>query len=69
LCEFSQRDLRAIKLYPVDLGFGRPRSQRGRPLLADADSGKKIVDRIARLSERHGTSIHYRDGAGVVQVK
>ena len=24
-----------IELYPVDLGFGRPRAQRGRPLLAD----------------------------------
>jgi len=29
---------------PIDLGHGRPRSQRGRPLLADEEKGRKIID-------------------------
>jgi poly-gamma-glutamate synthesis protein (capsule biosynthesis protein) len=69
VCEFSRGGLQEIKLYPVDLGFGRPRSQRGRPLLADAELGKKIVDRVGRLSEQYGTKVQYQDGHGVIHVK
>lgn len=68
VCEFGGRELRQIKLYPVDLGFGRPRSQRGRPILADAELGKKILNRVARLSERFGTRVQQSDGAGVIRV-
>lgn len=69
VCEFDQRELREIKLYPVDLGFGRPRSQRGRPLLADAESGKRIVDRVGLLSKQYGTEIRNVEGCGVIHVK
>jgi poly-gamma-glutamate synthesis protein (capsule biosynthesis protein) len=69
VCEFHQSNLREIKLYPVDLGFGRPRSQRGRPLLADADSGKKILERVGRLSEKYGTKVQNVQGHGVIHVK
>ena len=69
VCEFNQRELRQIKLYPVDLGFGRPRSQRGRPLLADAESGKRIVDRVGLLSKQYGTEIRNVEGHGVIHVK
>jgi poly-gamma-glutamate synthesis protein (capsule biosynthesis protein) len=68
VCEFGNRALRQIKLYPVDLGFGRPRSQRGRPILADADTGKKIIERIARLSKSFDTRIQPSEGFGIVQV-
>ncbi len=69
VCEFDQRELRQIKLYPVDLGFGRPRSERGRPLLADAELGNTILDRVRRLSEQYGTQIQNLEGHGVIQVK
>jgi len=69
VCEFNQRDLREIKLYPVDLGFGRPRSQRGRPLFADAELGKEILDRVGRLSEKFGTKIHNAGDHGVIHIK
>jgi poly-gamma-glutamate synthesis protein (capsule biosynthesis protein) len=52
----------------VDLSYGRPRSQRGRPLLADAENGKKIIARLSRLSKGLGTEIDYRDGCGIVTV-
>lgn len=67
VCEFNERNLREIKLYPVELGFGRPRSQRGRPLLADAGLGEKILARVARLSERYGTQIQQIEGRGIIR--
>jgi len=32
---FENRELTETALYPIDLGFGRPRQVRGRPILAD----------------------------------
>jgi poly-gamma-glutamate synthesis protein (capsule biosynthesis protein) len=67
VCKFASGNLKEILLYPLDLGFGRRRSQRGRPLLADPESGRKIIARLARLSRELGTEIVYRDGYGVVR--
>ena len=69
VCEFDQSELREIKLYPVDLGFGRPRSERGRPVLAHPELGKTIIDRVARLSEQYGTKILNVEGHGVIRFK
>jgi len=53
-----------LVLQPISLGFGKPASQRGRPMLADPALGKKIIDDVIRLSEPFGTTIEYRDGVG-----
>ncbi len=65
-CKFTSGKLSQVLIYPVDLGFGRPRPQRGRPMLPDAENGEKIIARIARLSRKLGTEISYRDQCGVV---
>jgi hypothetical protein len=52
----------------LTLGFGAPRSQRGRPILADAESGRRIIERLRRLSAAFGTSIYQEDGVGVVRL-
>ncbi|MBI4541154.1 MAG: CapA family protein [Gemmatimonadetes bacterium] len=54
-----------LKLYPVDLGQHAARPQRGTPRLADEAMGRKIIDEMARLSARYGTSIVYEGGIGV----
>jgi poly-gamma-glutamate synthesis protein (capsule biosynthesis protein) len=54
-CEFRDRALSAVRLYPLDLGHGRPRAQRGRPLLARGDIAQRALARIDRLSQRFGT--------------
>jgi hypothetical protein len=54
-----------IKLYPVDLGFSLPRSQQGTPRLAEPALGRKIIDRLAKMSEPYGTRIVFKDGVGV----
>jgi poly-gamma-glutamate synthesis protein (capsule biosynthesis protein) len=65
-CEFSGKKLSRIDLYPLDLGFGKPRWQRGRPVLADEKLGGEIIDKVARLSKRYGTNVTWADGRGII---
>jgi poly-gamma-glutamate synthesis protein (capsule biosynthesis protein) len=65
-CQFKERKLARVDLYPLDLGFGKPRWQRGRPLLADEKLGREIIDKVAGLSRRHGTEVKWQDGRGVI---
>lgn len=65
-CEFHANKLSRVDLYPLDLGFGKPRWQRGRPLLADPVLGQEIINRVSKLSERLGTSVRWQDGKGLV---
>ncbi|MFQ5849650.1 MAG: CapA family protein [Candidatus Binatia bacterium] len=67
-CQFSQRNLSRIDLYPLDLGFGRPRWQRGRPILADSELSEEIISRLTRLSRKLGTKVTWQDGRGVILV-
>ena len=68
VCRFEQQQLKEIELHPLDMGFGRPRPQRGRPLLADEKLGKRILERVARMSELFGTRIEQRNGRGVIHI-
>jgi poly-gamma-glutamate synthesis protein (capsule biosynthesis protein) len=58
--------LASLELHPISLGFGQPRTRRGRPSLAAAPHGRKIIEGLARLSAAFGTRIEYRDGVGHV---
>lgn len=57
--------LESIRAYPVTLGFGRPRAQRGRPVLADAVAGRRIIADLGRLSSPFGVEVFYDEGANV----
>jgi poly-gamma-glutamate capsule biosynthesis protein CapA/YwtB (metallophosphatase superfamily) len=67
LCEFAGKKFTSAKIYPIDQGHGRPRGQRGRPVLADAAVGTRILTRLQRLSQRYGTSVKIADGVGVIR--
>jgi poly-gamma-glutamate synthesis protein (capsule biosynthesis protein) len=60
------KTLAELKLYPIALGFKEPRTVRGRPLLAEGEGARKIIDDITRHSKTFGTTIEFRDGIGVV---
>jgi poly-gamma-glutamate capsule biosynthesis protein CapA/YwtB (metallophosphatase superfamily) len=68
VCEFSGGQLKEIRIYPIDQGFGRPRPQRGRPLLAEGEVAERVIDRVTRLSQRYGTKISRRDDMGVIEL-
>ncbi len=62
------RTLESIMLYPITLGYGTARTQRGRPMLADEPAARRILARLQRLSEPFGTQIDYRDRVGIVTI-
>jgi poly-gamma-glutamate synthesis protein (capsule biosynthesis protein) len=65
---FRGDTVEAIKLYPADLGFRKPRHQFGRPKAANPDVAEQIVTRWTRLSAPFGTKITFEDGIGVVHL-
>lgn len=68
VCHFREKKLDEIRLYPIDQGHGRPRAQRGRPVLAEEGLGNRIIERLQRLSRRYGTEISKRNGVGIIRV-
>ena len=63
--EFKGRAVTAIKFYPVDLGFRVPRPHQGTPRLAEPELGRKILERLAKMSDIYGTKISLENGIGV----
>lgn len=69
VCEFSGNALSAVRLVPLDLGYGRPRAQRGRPILARGEVAQRILRRIERLSQPFGTKIEIEGDCGVLRLQ
>ncbi|HLA90886.1 MAG TPA: CapA family protein [Gemmatimonadaceae bacterium] len=67
--QWHGKELVGLELHPITLGFGLPRTERGRPMLAGAQLGQKIVNDLIERSKAWGTVIEWRDGVGVVRVK
>jgi poly-gamma-glutamate synthesis protein (capsule biosynthesis protein) len=65
-CHFAGGKLAEIRIHPIDQGFGRPRGQRGRPVLAAAAIAERVIERVARLSKPYGVDVQQRDTIGVV---
>lgn len=65
---FEGDRLGELRLYPVDLGQGRPRSQRGRPTLAEPGVAGVILERLRELSKPYGTEIEVEEGVGLVRL-
>jgi hypothetical protein len=68
VCEFSGDNLASLRLYPIDLGHQRPRTSRGRPMLADQAVADRVLGRVERLSSKYGTRIDLREGIGTVKI-
>ena len=66
-CEFSSGDLDSITLHPIDMGHGKPRPQRGRPMLADGEIKDVVLDRIKRLSKAFGVDVTIEEDVGVIR--
>jgi hypothetical protein len=57
-----------VELVPVDLGYDRKDGFRGVPKVASLDTGRRIISRVQRLSEKFGTKITVRDGRGYIDL-
>jgi poly-gamma-glutamate synthesis protein (capsule biosynthesis protein) len=65
---FSGKKLTELRLYPITLGYKKPRPQRGWPMLASPELGKKIIDDVVQFSAPFGTAIDFEGGVGVVRI-
>ncbi|KQL44195.1 capsule biosynthesis protein [Brevibacillus choshinensis] len=62
----EEGQLRELFLYPIELGFGTPRYQRGWPSLSQQP---KIIEHLQRLSAPYGTRIELDGFIGRVQIE
>ena len=67
IVDFKAKALKEIRLYPLDLGFKRPRSQRGRPLLAEGQVAQDVLELFQRLSAPLGTKLEIEGGVGIIR--
>jgi poly-gamma-glutamate synthesis protein (capsule biosynthesis protein) len=65
--EFEGGRLREIRLYPIDLGFKQPMSQRGRPVLAEGQVAQEILQWLQDVSKPFGTEIAIEGEVGVIR--
>jgi poly-gamma-glutamate capsule biosynthesis protein CapA/YwtB (metallophosphatase superfamily) len=65
VADFEGDEVVQIRLYPIELGWKEPRSQRGTPRIAPEALGRKIIEHLADLSRPFGTEISYEGGIGV----
>ena len=65
---FKGKRLGGVRLYPIEFGFELARAQAGRPILAQGQAAREVLERFQRLSQPFGTKIDVQGDTGVVQV-
>ena len=65
---FTNGDLSSISLYPIDMGYGLPIPQRGRPTLMETSLSNQVLEWLQKLSEPYGTKIDIKDGIGTITI-
>jgi poly-gamma-glutamate capsule biosynthesis protein CapA/YwtB (metallophosphatase superfamily) len=65
-CDFTSKGLAEIRVHPIELGFGRTRYQRGRPMIAGPAVAERVLDRITDISKKYGTVIDRNNDVGVI---
>ena len=68
LCHWAHGELREIRLHPIDMGFGRPIPQRGRPVLAEGPLAQDTLRWLQEVSRPYGTEISIQDDVGVIRL-
>jgi poly-gamma-glutamate synthesis protein (capsule biosynthesis protein) len=66
VARWQGKQLAELTLHPITLGFGKPRLERGRPLLAEGALARKIIDDVTRLSKPFGTAVTWDGRVGRV---
>lgn len=66
---FKDKHLHEIRVYPIDIGAGFPRSEAGRPMLADKKVAADVFSRLQRLCEPFHTKIEVQGNVGMIHVE
>ena len=65
---FKSKNVSTIELIPIDMGYGKPRSMTGRPVVAEGRVADRALRRMRDLSGHMGTKVRINNGRGYVQV-
>jgi poly-gamma-glutamate capsule biosynthesis protein CapA/YwtB (metallophosphatase superfamily) len=68
VCHYEGKALKEVRLYPIDMGFGRPIPQRGRPLLAEGRVAQETLEWLQHVSQPFGTHIDIEGDVGVIRL-
>jgi len=68
VCNYASGQLKEVELHPIDMGYGRPIPQRGRPVLADGDMAQNILKWLQKVSEPYGTEITIEGEVGYIRL-
>ncbi len=80
--EIEDRKVRTIRLHPVDMGREATKDAKllrrtgegahalteGRPMMAEPENGRLVLERFRRLSAEFGTDLAIEDGVGVIRL-
>ncbi len=65
----NDRTLKEVRLHPVSMGFGQPRSRRGQPYPAPAAEAEQIFKDLEEVCAPFGTTVSYKNGVGTLSWK
>jgi poly-gamma-glutamate synthesis protein (capsule biosynthesis protein) len=68
VCEYDDGELAGIEIYPLDLGYNRPRPQSGIPRPADNETAQRILRKLDDCCESYGVGVLIEDGHGRINV-
>lgn len=57
-----------IKLYPVDLGYGKRLTESGIPRVPSPEVAMRILERLKKMSKPFGTEISIEENIGIIRV-
>ena len=66
---YEDGQLAEVRLYPIELGRDAPDSRFGIPRIAPPEIGRRILERVQRLSRELGTTIHIEGNVGVIRMR
>jgi poly-gamma-glutamate synthesis protein (capsule biosynthesis protein) len=64
---FSTGRLNEIRIYPVDLGYGKKLTESGIPRIADPKQATTILNRLKEISKPYGTNIEIGNNIGIIR--
>ena len=68
VCNYAGGELKEVVLHPIDMGYGRPIPQRGRPVLAEGDMARNILKWLQDVSKPYGTEIAIEGDVGYIRL-
>lgn len=64
---FELETVAEIRIYPVDLGYGRKLTESGTPRLAGPEQSQRILRRLQQISQKYGTKMVIEGSVGIVR--